>query len=171
MTVMTVHPKARSARYWVKVLAACALVTVAMHQLVSRYGIGISDELKQSMNQSVFLIDRGDRVALRGDYVIFELVEPLRHWPRGTRFVKRVEGIAGDVVEVAADVTRVNGVAVAGELDVLGILRQPASDFERTEVVPTGYLFVVGEQAASFDSRYWGWVSTRQVIGKGYGLW
>mgnify|MGYP001098272042 CR=1 FL=1 len=39
------------------------------------------------------------------------------------------------------------------------------------DIVPPGHLWMMGATADSFDSRYWGFLPERQVIGRAYVLW
>lgn len=86
----------------------------------------------------------GDRVLVRrlcrtpvksGDVLVFRD-------PDGRRAIKRVAALAGDVVP---DSVR----AVTGG----------------TEVVPPGMLVLLGDGARSGDSRHWGFIPARQVLG------
>lgn len=78
----------------------------------------------------------------RGDVVVLTL-------DSGTHFVKRVAGIAGDSIELEAGRLRVNGRSYDGRARVAGATVARWS-------VPSGHLFVVGDNASvSDDSRTW----------------
>lgn len=78
----------------------------------------------------------------RGDVVVF-------HHASGARYVKRVAGVGGDVIELEAGRLRVNGRSVDGRAPVAGAI------VARWRV-PPGQVFVIGDNPhASDDSRTW----------------
>lgn len=126
----------------------------------------------------------------RGDIVVFFSPHD------GQRLVKRVIGLPGDTVELRDNALVINGTpveydfvpnelmrdpAVADRAD-RGIAREllpgqphavathPAAPAARTcgpFVVPAGEYFVLGDNRdESFDSRYWGTVTRRQIVGR-----
>ncbi len=166
-----VHPRARRPGFLINACVIGFVLLLAAGWFAGRYQVGISDEEVQSLRHTWFLIDTQDRTVDVGEYVVFRIGGNLPPWPAGTQFVKKVVGVPGDEVVVRENATLVNGAGVAGPLDLLARLDKPASDFEREEVVRENALFVVGENARSYDSRYWGTVSHTQIVGRGYPIW
>lgn len=125
----------------------------------------------------------------RGDIVVFL-------WPRDTAtyYIKRVIGLPGDVITYKNKQLTINGCPVPQELlgertdqdqskkwpvllkreNLLGVkhliyLRpdQPVDDFSVT--VPRGNYFMMGDNRDnSYDSRYWGFVPEKDLIGKAF---
>jgi signal peptidase I len=92
------------------------------------------------------------------------------YYPRNADliFLKRVAGVGGDRVEIRDDVLYVNDAPVLEphvRFDRRPWRRHPEN--MRARVVPAGQLFVLGDNRDnSDDSRYWGMVPVRNVIGE-----
>ncbi|HTU42718.1 MAG TPA: signal peptidase I [Candidatus Aquilonibacter sp.] len=122
----------------------------------------------------------------RGDVVVFHYpVTPAQH------FVKRVIGVPGDRVRLINKQVFVNGVPMQ---EPYAHFTRPANDLFRDDfprldvapgetpewwltlrklvedgqlIVPEGYYFVMGDNRDdSYDSRYWGFVPRRNIIGR-----
>lgn len=105
----------------------------------------------------------------RGDIVVFEFPED-----KSKDFIKRVVGVAGDVVEVRNKQVYVNGALQTGSYiihtdpSVFPPSLQPRDNFGPVTVPPHS-LFVMGDNRDhSYDSRYWGFVDLKAVKGKAF---
>ncbi|WP_370300108.1 signal peptidase I [Abyssibacter sp.] len=127
----------------------------------------------------------------RGDVVVFRYPED-----PSKDFIKRIVGLPGDVIEYRGKVLSVNGEAV--EIEPVGLYqsadprhryateyqetlngvehgilvnpRAPAKDFRYT--VPDGHYFAMGDNRdGSDDSRRWGPVPERNLVGKAMLIW
>lgn len=130
----------------------------------------------------------------RGDIVIL-------HWPVNPKYdyVKRVIGLPGDTISYVNKVLTINGKQAAQtqgkpssfqlpdgtavlvqekQEDLLGVKHAiyvrdeaPREDF-RDLIVPKGHYFVMGDNRDdSDDSRYWGFVPERNLVGKAFMVW
>jgi len=137
----------------------------------------------------------GEGQPARGDVVVFR-------YPRDhtQRYVKRVVGLPGDVIEVAAGELILNGQAVAIRVEgmmldtgspgpavprrritesldgrehpVLRCVTACADGQRGRWVVPDGHYFVMGDNRDnSADSRYWGFVSDEELVGRALVVW
>ena len=104
----------------------------------------------------------------RRDVVVFD--PPPLFWdltqrkPDGEAVIKRVVAIAGDTVQVKADGRLyVNGEIADADLQVIN---ERAEYTLNPMTVPAGTVFVLGDNRNhSFDSHYWGFLPTKNIIG------
>jgi len=105
----------------------------------------------------------------RGDVAVFIYPED-----RSKDFIKRVIGIGGDTIEIRNKKIYLNGLpytdnhgVYTDDFIIPGSI-QPRDNFGPV-TVPKGYLFVMGDNRdQSYDSRFWGFVPLRDVLGKAF---
>lgn len=125
----------------------------------------------------------------RGDIMVFKYPEQPR-----INFIKRVVGVPGDAVRVSDGRVWVNGVQLPREQvalpegeswelyfretsgDVSHMIRHEAGreslSPEREWKVPEGSYFMLGDNRDnSRDSRFWGFVPDRYIVGKAFFVW
>ncbi len=105
----------------------------------------------------------------RNDILVFKFPED-----PGKDFIKRVIGVAGDVVEIRDKKVYVNNMPID---DIFGMYTDPHSfpaSFQPRDnfgpvTVPPNSLFVMGDNRDhSYDSRWWGFVDLKAVQGKAF---
>ncbi len=133
------------------------------HILVNKFIYGVKIPFVRST-----LIPIGD--PKRGDIVVF--IYPVE---RDKDFIKRVIGIGGDKVEIKNKKVFVNDkpvddpFAVFVDENIYPSAIEPKRDNFGPVVVPQGKLFVMGDNRdRSLDSRYWGFVDLKDVMGKAF---
>jgi len=101
----------------------------------------------------------------RGDIIVFVSPEAPKK-----DFVKRLIALEGETVEIRDGNILINGKVIDGPDSVKSNHYYNRGDFgkELTAVtVPKGFYFALGDNSAnSRDSRYWGFVSKKNLIGK-----
>jgi signal peptidase I len=98
----------------------------------------------------------------RGDVVVFRPPEEAQRFSQqhAPRYVKRVIGVPGDVIEVARGIVKVNGQVV----DEPYVAAPPNYRVPPT-TVPEGQLFVLGDNRnESLDSHVWGFLEADALI-------
>jgi signal peptidase I len=108
----------------------------------------------------------------RGDVIVF--IYPL---DPDKDFIKRVIGVGGDTVRIANKKLYINGVEApdphafySKDTILLGDM-QKLDNFGPV-TVPQGSLFVMGDNRdRSFDSRFWGFVPLKDVLGKAFAIY
>ncbi len=105
----------------------------------------------------------------QGDIVVFKFPED-----PDKDFIKRVVGVAGDVIEIRNKQVFVNGnkanhpYGVHTDPHTIPAGAQPRDNFGPVTVPPDS-LFVLGDNRDhSYDSRFWGFVDLREVKGKAF---
>jgi len=101
----------------------------------------------------------------RGEIIVFRFPGDLKR-----PFIKRLIGLGGDQVEIREGKVLVNGQALDGgtQFHVSQYLNQGEYGKPLQPItVPEGELFVLGDNSASsHDSRFWGFVPKRLLIGR-----
>lgn len=105
----------------------------------------------------------------RGDIVVFIYPED-----RSKDFIKRVIGVSGDTIEIRNKKIYLNGLPMN---DTYGVYTddfvipgsiQPRDNLGPVTVRP-GSIFVMGDNRdQSYDSRFWGFVNLKDVMGKAF---
>jgi len=97
---------------------------------------------------------------------VFKLPYETPYYKKGTLFIKYAKCVAGDRLEVKGLNFYCNGklIAVAKKTDSKGI---PVTHFEYNGTIPDGYFFAYAPHPRSYDSRYWGLVPIKNVVGEG----
>ena len=130
------------------------------HILVNKFLYGIKIPFSQT---TIIPIKNSER----GDIIVFKFPED-----PSKDFIKRVIGVAGDVIEVRDKRVYVNHTLLNHDYGIYtdphiisGVI-QPRDNFGQV-VVPEHSLFVMGDNRdQSYDSRFWGFVDLEAVKGK-----
>lgn len=103
----------------------------------------------------------------RGDVVVFRFPKD-----RSVDYIKRVVGEPGDTIEIKKKQVYVNGQPVKDEhayysSDAIQPAGMSQRDFYGPVTVPEDSIFVMGDNRDnSYDSRFWGFVERKEVLGK-----
>jgi len=135
-------------------------VLIGDHVLVNKAAYALANPLTENPLIPIKDPERGDVVVLRYPE------DPSR------KFIKRIVGMPGDQFEIRKRQVYVNGKALDEpykihksefDNDLVGLMSE---DVEKVEV-PEGFYFVLGDNRDnSKDSRAWGFVSSKYIVGK-----
>lgn len=158
-------------KFLLKALPLTLILGVGAYYLTDRYSVGIDPQEKTCLQWRVFVIDKHDTVIERGEIFAFRSESMDPYFKDGSQVIKVVDGVPGDRVKVTQDKVSVNDVVVGKGLLLSKKLKKPKSRYVRDEIVPEGKYWFMGRSEDSFDSRYWGYVSKSNVIGRAYPIW
>ena len=167
----------RSARTLLVAAFGCAGLGLAGLSLLHRprpfiiYNASASAQIGYYWVEAPYPVGRGDLVLARTPDSVRELAAQRDYLPVTVPLVKRVEGVAGDVVCARDHVVTINGRRVAYQFstDRLG---RPLPRWSGCLRLRYDEIFLLMEGVPdSFDGRYFGPVPVRSVIGKLVPLW
>lgn len=110
-----------------------------------------------------------------GQVIVFKFPYAAKYnLPSGIDFIKRVVGTPGDKIQVVNNVVYINNkpynckFAVWKSGKILPSYNSPRDNYGPV-TVPNNELFVMGDNRDdSFDSRYWGFVPYKDIVGKAF---
>ena len=135
------------------------------HLLVNKFIYGV----KIPMTGTILIPWKSPK---RDDNVVFRFPKD-----RSIDYIKRVVGVAGDTIEVKNKQLYINGEAVNNPhahytgTDIMTASAGPRDNMGPVKV-PEGTIFVMGDNRDnSYDSRFWGFVDLKDVLGKAFILY
>lgn len=158
-------------RFLLKALPLSLTLGAGALYLTNRYSIGIDPQEHTCLQWRVFVVDKHDTMINRGEIFAFRSESMDPYFKDGSQVIKVADGVPGDRVKVSLDKVYVNNVVVGDGLLLSKKLKKPKSRYIRDEIVPKDKYWFMGRTADSFDSRYWGYVSKSNIIGKAYPIW
>lgn len=169
-------PLIRKAMAWRDYLPRLLVLSLAMvlaaGYVGARYRIGIDSQQDRCLpDTSVYLIDRWDKTPVKKAPYAFRAQGLAPIYPDGTTMLKRMTGLPGDTVVVTADWVRIEGVIVSRGMALSERLGVEPAAFARELTLEEGAFWFSGETPISFDSRYWGPVDEKQLIGRARSMW
>lgn len=165
---------ARQREPWGRFAVKAAVVSVAICLVIAylsdRYRIGRDPQIIRSLGDyTTFLVDRHQTEVTRDGIIAFRSQGLDPYFDDGTLMAKKVVGLPGD--EIRVDASHLTpGVWVEGMRVISGFMHQDNlglsdEDLHRDQVIPPGHFFVIGTTPQSYDSRYWGYIETDQIVG------
>lgn len=146
-------------------VGAAAVSAVLLISIIHKTRLLISPS--KSLPYSVFLLLKGVS-GQKGDFITIQGHKTA--YFEDLLFTKQIVGVPGDAVSFKEGFVWING-RKAGLFLTVTKKGKPLTPL-KTRAVPQGYLFVMGEDERSFDSRYeeFGLVAEKHILGKTLGL-
>lgn len=161
---------------WLKPLLIAAVLALAIRTfLLGPYKIPTGSMRPILMEGDRIFVDKITyrfREPQRGEVIVFKY--PL---DRKKDFVKRLIALGGETVEIRDGQIYINGKHLESPLSISTRFYYNREDWDfgklgQKIVVPEGHFFVLGDNSAqSSDSRNWGFVSRRDVVGRAVLIW
>jgi conjugal transfer pilin signal peptidase TrbI len=131
-----------------------------------QYRIGVDIDPVRCLPEHVYWVKLHAPADVRRGAVVAFIAPHGLMLPRfdGKMIAKEVAGLPGDHIVVKSDRAYVNGV-FAGRLILNAKLGRGPGGFDRDEIVPPGKVFLLGTLPRSYDSRYWGFLDQKRLIG------
>lgn len=142
--------------------------------LMNFFTIGLpSAQFSGCLYYDVFLVSKADKEVKRGGIYAITLDRSLLgKIPAGSKLIKIVAAVGGDTVRIEDDGVWINeSTYYPIQLSVVARHRNlDASQLKKTFKVPRGELFLLGNTPISFDSRFWGTINEKNIIGRAFVL-
>ena len=138
-----------------------ALVIAGSALIPSRFAVTLSP----SVNHRIFFITKylaGDTIE-RGDYIMVSISSPLIENGKLQRVIKRVGCVAGEVL-LSKDREFFCNTVFLGKAKEFSLKGEKLPIFSYAGAVPEGKMFLVGSHKDSHDSRYFGFIDTKDIL-------
>lgn len=113
------------------------------------------------------LVKQSDVDVQRGNMLFWEPKGALAY-VKQAYIMKVAAGVPGDHLQIKDQKVLINGKIVASGMPLVDPTKIAYTAFDRDEIIPPGHVFMMGTHPRSYDSRYWGYLSVKDVVGRGY---
>lgn len=155
------------------------LATLALPMFVfvfNNFMIVLDNQQVRCLPERVYLVNNFIKPQ-KADYVYFS-ADVLRRVSKANyylrphdKIIKKIAGAPGDYLVIDHQGVWINGQLISTDLSDAELLyKTDESVFYKSEVIPQDSYFVIGTTKYSNDSRYWGYLTKRDVIGKATGI-
>lgn len=148
----------------IKVCLLGLLLFLAINCFQRYYEVALN--VSSSLAGKVYLVKKANTRPSVGHIIGFNTKETDPFFP-SKRFLKIVAGVPGDVLKVDGKRYSINNFTIeAKERSKIG--KELSQFIQEGTVIPEGKYFVISLDKDSYDSRYFGYVSQEQLIGRAW---
>lgn len=154
-----------------KTAAAVAALCLIGWQFGQRYEIRYDPQVMSCIDAEILLIDTKDKSPRVGEVFAYRSKNAMPVYADGTHMAKYIAAGPGDRVEITEDLRiLVNGKQWAQGLPHLSgmSIEEIRSKFCGVRTLGEDEYWMLGTSPRSFDSRYWGSISSAQLLGRAY---
>ncbi|MCU8056168.1 signal peptidase I [Shewanella sp. SM34] len=153
------------------VIASFSLIAAVILLLASKFTLAVPSQEYSCLFARYFLVDKTNITIKRDRLVAFNLPVDTPYFQKGSRWIKKLVGVPGDRVIVRIDEVLINGKSYKNNMrQLLMKIELAESAITREFVLAEDEYFMVGETPLSYDSRFWGVVHARDMIGDAYAV-
>lgn len=128
-------------------------------------GLNMSDSFKEK----VFIFKKGINEKLFRDEIVYAIPPQNIYVPKGKMIIKKIACLPGNTLEVKGKDYFCNSKLIATAQTLDSKKREIKQFYFSKGVIPNNYFFIVGMAPNSFDSRYFGLISAKDI--KGISIW
>lgn len=154
-----------------KTAGAVAVLCLIGWQFGQRYEIRYDPQVMSCIDAEILLVDTKDRSPRVGEVFAYRSKNAMPVYADGTHMAKYIAAGPGDRVEITDDLRiLVNGKQWAqGFPHLKGMsIKEIRSKFCGARTLGEDEYWMLGTSPKSFDSRYWGSISSTQLLGRAY---
>lgn len=155
-----------------KVMVCFFILGLMVIGIAARFTIAVPQLEQSCLFARYFLVDRKDLSIKRDHLLAFHLPVDTPYFKAKTSWIKKVVGMPNDTISIFIDGVKVNEKFYRHNMNQMLIKmneKQPDRFFKTFKLAKDEY-FVMGETPMSYDSRYWGTITNKDVIGHAYAL-
>ena len=144
------------------------LIPLGKEALFKHYRLSFNFTKSISGNLFLYEVDNNAKFST-GDLVVFKVRSDDIYYP-DKQFLKIVAGKSGDYLKIQGRTYLINNYQVtAKERGLTGNdLKQFLPVKNMNNIIPDNNYFVIGSSKHSYDSRYFGFITKEQIIGKAW---
>ncbi len=151
-----------------------ALGSAMVFAFKANFIIGMpTSQFSGCLSQKIFLVSKNEHEVVHGGIYAVTLDRDVLIAKKGAKLLKIVAARGGDTVRVEDDGVWVNdktflAVPLQG---IAGRLKVDLGTLKKTITVPPHQLYLVGNTDRSYDSRFWGTIDEKNVVGRAVAIW